>query len=59
MRGIKILGTAEPGEIIRLEATILSRLGNLIQARVAASVGGRPAMQGELTLSGEPTHHTS
>src|SRR5437763_7070880 len=30
MRGIKILGTAKPGETIRVEARILSRLGNLI-----------------------------
>lgn len=52
MRGIKILGTAKPGEIIHLEAEILQRLGHLIQARVSASVNGRVVMQGELTLSG-------
>src|SRR5947199_3098963 len=38
MRGIKILGTAKPGETIRVEARILSRLGNLIQAQVSAAV---------------------
>lgn len=53
MRGIKILGTARPGEMIQLEAEILQRLGNLIQARVSAGVNGQPVMQGELTLSGE------
>jgi 3-hydroxyacyl-[acyl-carrier-protein] dehydratase len=53
MRGIKISGTAKPGEVIRLEARILQRLGNLIQAQVAASVNGQTVMQGELTLSGE------
>ena len=53
MRGIKIFGTARPGEMIQLEAEILQRLGNLIQARVSASVNGQPVMQGELTLSGE------
>jgi len=53
MRGIKILGTARPGEIISLEAKILSRLGNLIQAQVSASVNQQAVMQGELTLSGE------
>jgi 3-hydroxyacyl-[acyl-carrier-protein] dehydratase len=52
MRGIKILGTARPGEIIQLDAKILSRLGNLIQAQVAAKVNGQTVMQGELTLSG-------
>src|ERR1700759_1347766 len=30
MRGIKILGTARPGDVISLEAKILNRLGNLI-----------------------------
>src|ERR1043165_7704251 len=40
MRGVKILGTARPGGVIHLEARILSRMGNLIQAQVAASVNG-------------------
>ena len=53
MRGIKILGTAKPGEVIQLEAKILNRLGNLIQAQVNAKVNGQIVMQGELTLSGE------
>lgn len=53
MRGIKILGTARPGEVIHLEARVLSRLGNLIQAQVSTAVNGRIVMQGELTLSGE------
>jgi 3-hydroxyacyl-[acyl-carrier-protein] dehydratase len=52
MRGIKILGTAKPGEIIQLEARVLSRLGNLVQAQVSAAVNGQTVMQGELTLSG-------
>jgi 3-hydroxyacyl-[acyl-carrier-protein] dehydratase len=53
MRGIKILGTARPGEVISLEAKILNRLGNLIQAQVTASVNQQTVLQGELTLSGE------
>jgi 3-hydroxyacyl-[acyl-carrier-protein] dehydratase len=53
MRGIKIFGTAKPGDVIRLEAKILSRMGNLIQAQVSAAVNGQIVMQGELTLSGE------
>jgi 3-hydroxyacyl-[acyl-carrier-protein] dehydratase len=52
MRGIKILGTAKPGEIIRFEAKTLNRLGNLVQAQVSAAVNGQIVMQGELTLSG-------
>jgi 3-hydroxyacyl-[acyl-carrier-protein] dehydratase len=53
MRGIKILGTARPGEVIQLDAKILNRLGNLIQAQVLAKVNGQIVMQGELTLSGD------
>lgn len=53
MRGIKILGTAHPGETIQLEATILNRLGNLIQASVTASVNGLVVMRGEVALSGQ------
>ena len=55
VRGIKIFGTARPGEAIRLEARILNRLANLIQARVSASVNGQIVMQGELTLSAKQT----
>src|SRR5213594_4259553 len=38
IRGAKILGTAKPGEIIRLQARVLGRLGNLVQAQATASV---------------------
>src|SRR5438094_8078792 len=41
MRGIKILGTARPAETIRIEARILNRMGNLVQAQVSASVNGQ------------------
>ena len=53
LRGVKILGTARPGEVIRLEAQITGRLGRLVQAQTTVSVGGRVVLQGELTLSGE------
>ena len=53
LRGIKISGTAAPKDVIRVEARVLQRLGNLVQAQVAASVNGRAIMQGELTLSGD------
>ncbi|MGN6642351.1 MAG: 3-hydroxyacyl-ACP dehydratase FabZ family protein [Verrucomicrobiota bacterium] len=52
MRGIKILGSARPGEVIHLAAEITGRLGNLIQARVNATVNETVVLQGELTLSG-------
>ena len=52
VRGVKILGAASPGEVIRLEARVLTRLGHLVQAEVSASVSGRLLLQGEITLSG-------
>lgn len=53
LRGVKILGTARPGEIVQLEARISGRLGNLIQAQATAAVNGQVVLQAELTLSGD------
>ncbi len=53
MRAVKILGTARPGEVIQLTAHVTGRLGNLVQARATASVGGRLVLEAELTMSGE------
>src|SRR3954447_1252900 len=53
MRAVKILGSAQPGDVIRLEAKVTGRLGNLVQARAIASVNGQPVMQAEITLSGD------
>lgn len=53
LRNVKILGTARPGETIRLEARVTGRLGKLVQVQVSASVGGQVVLQAELTLSGE------
>ncbi len=53
LRNVKILGTAKPGDAIRLEARITGRLGNLVQAQGTASVNGRTVLQAELVLSGE------
>jgi len=58
LRNVKILGTARPGEVVRLEAHITGRLGNLVQARASASVNGTVVLQAELTLSGESTAPT-
>ena len=52
LRQVKILGTAKPGEVVRLEARITGRLGNLIQAQAQASVSGTVVLTAELTLSG-------
>ncbi len=53
MRGVKILGTARPGEVIQLTARVTGRLGNLVQARTTASVGGKLVLEAEVTMSGE------
>ena len=53
LRNVKILGSARPGETIRLEARIVGRLANLIQAQATASVNGQTVLQAELVLSGE------
>jgi 3-hydroxyacyl-[acyl-carrier-protein] dehydratase len=52
LRNVKILGTARPGETVRLEAEITGRLGGLIQARATAFVADRNVLTAELTLSG-------
>src|SRR5271163_4465986 len=39
LRNVKILGTVKPGEIISLEAKIVGRLENLVQAQASARVG--------------------
>ena len=53
LRNVKITGTARPGEVIQLRATIVGRLGNLIQARAVATVNDQPVLQAELVLSGD------
>lgn len=52
LRNVKILGTAKPGEVVRLEAHITGRLGNLVQSQAQASVVGETVLKAELTLSG-------
>jgi 3-hydroxyacyl-[acyl-carrier-protein] dehydratase len=52
LRNVKILDSARPGETIQLEARIVGRLGNLIQAQATASVNGQTVLQAEITLSG-------
>ena len=53
IRAAKITGSARPGETIRLEARVLGRMGNLVQAGATASTGGKTVLQCELTLSGD------
>jgi 3-hydroxyacyl-[acyl-carrier-protein] dehydratase len=53
LRGVKILGSVRPGEVIRVEARVTGRLGNLVQASATATVHRQLVLQAELTLSGE------
>jgi 3-hydroxyacyl-[acyl-carrier-protein] dehydratase len=59
LRAVKILGSAQPGDTVLLEATVIGRLGALVQARASASVAGVTVMTGEFTLGGtEPATAT-
>jgi 3-hydroxyacyl-[acyl-carrier-protein] dehydratase len=52
LRGVKILGSARPGDVLRIEATVTGRLDPLVQARGTVHVGERLLVQAELTLAG-------
>jgi 3-hydroxyacyl-[acyl-carrier-protein] dehydratase len=52
-RNAKILGSARPGETIRLEARVIGRMGSLIQAQATATVNGQAVLQAELVLAGD------
>ena len=52
IRGVKILGTARPGEILQLRAEIRGRLSNLVHASASVNVGDRLVLQAEVTLAG-------
>jgi len=54
MRAVKIFGTARPGEVIRLEAQLIGRLGHVVQARTTASVSGKVVLEADLTLGANP-----
>jgi 3-hydroxyacyl-[acyl-carrier-protein] dehydratase len=52
LRAVKILGSARPGQTVRLEAAITGRLGPLVQAKASAFVSSTLVMHADLTLSG-------
>ena len=52
LRAVKILGSAQPGDTVLLEAEVIGRLGGLVQAKASASVAGVTVMSGEFTLGG-------
>ena len=52
LRAVKILGAVRPGDTLRIEAVITGILGDMIQARVFASVADEKVLSAEVTLSG-------
>lgn len=52
IRSAKILGTAVPGQMLRLTAEITGRMGNLVQARGSVEVDGRVVLQTDVVLAG-------
>ena len=50
----KITGSAQPGQTIHLHATVLGRLGALIQIEGSARVDSKIVLTTKLTLSGTP-----
>jgi len=53
LRGVKIFGTASPGQRLTVNARIMGRLGNLIQARGTVELETKIIVEAELTLSGD------
>ena len=52
IRSVKILGSARPGETIRIKAKISGRLQGLLQAEGTAEVAGRRILEAQITLAG-------
>lgn len=52
LRNVKIVGSARPGDTLRVEARVTGRLASLIQAETLVSVAGIVVLTAELTLSG-------
>jgi 3-hydroxyacyl-[acyl-carrier-protein] dehydratase len=52
LRAVKILGSARPGDTLRIEAVITARLGPMIQAEVSAFVSDAKVLAAQLALCG-------
>ena len=52
LSAVKILGAPGPGETMRVQAVILGRLGDLVQARAQIHVQDRLVLTAGLTLAG-------
>jgi 3-hydroxyacyl-[acyl-carrier-protein] dehydratase len=52
LRAVKILGSARPGETLRIHAVITGQLGPMIQAEASAFIADVKVLSAELALSG-------
>jgi 3-hydroxyacyl-[acyl-carrier-protein] dehydratase len=52
LQAVRIIGTARPGEVLRIEAGVIGRLGNLVQAEGLVSVAGRVVLKAQVSLAG-------
>lgn len=59
IRSAKIFGTAHPGEIVLIKASITGRFATLVQAHAVATVGNRTIMTTDIALSGTERPVTS
>ncbi len=55
VRSAKITGSAGPGEALTIEATIVGRMGGLIQVQGEVRTADRLILTAQVTLSGNPT----
>lgn len=53
LRAVKILGSARPGETLRVTAEVTGRMGALVQTTARVELPGATIAFAELTLSGE------
>ncbi len=52
IRAVKIFGTARPGDVLSIEATLTARLGNLVQCGAKVWVRDVLVLSAEVTLAG-------
>jgi len=53
LRGVKILGSARLGEVLKIQADVIGRLGNLVQASGSVSLHDHLLLQADVTLAGQ------
>lgn len=59
LRGVKIFGSARPGQTLRIQAKVTGVLGDMIQAEVNAFIADAKVLSAELALSGDAPGDTT